>query len=132
MATIGGMIEVLAAVLTYVALAAAVWSAVLVVVNKPIELREWHGLWLYGLVILLELGLLGQLVAGIVKLSTEDRAIETATFVGYLVTTVLVPPVAGFWALLERTRWGPVVMVVGCLTIPVLIIRLRQLWDGHA
>jgi hypothetical protein len=131
-ATIGGMIEVLAAVLTYVALGAAVWSAVLVVANRPIELREWHGLWLYGLVILLELGLLGQLVAGIVKLSTDDRTIETATFVGYLVTTVLVPPIAGFWALLERTRWGPVVMVVGCLTIPVLIIRLGQLWDGHA
>jgi hypothetical protein len=126
------MIEVLAAVLTYVALGAAVWSAVLVVANRPIELREWHGLWLYGLVILLELGLLGQLVAGIVKLSTDDRTIETATFVGYLVTTVLVPPIAGFWALLERTRWGPVVMVVGCLTIPVLIIRLGQLWDGHA
>jgi hypothetical protein len=131
-ATIGGMIEVLAAVLTYVALAAAVWSAVLVVANKPIELREWHGLWLYGLVILLELGLLAQLVTGIVKLSTDDRTIETATFVGYLVTTVLVPPIAGFWALLERTRWGPVVMVVGCLTIPVLILRLGQLWDGHA
>jgi hypothetical protein len=123
---------VFAAVLTYVALAAAVWSAVLVVANKPIELREWHGLWLYGLVILLELGLLAQLVTGIVKLSTDDRTIETATFVGYLVTTVLVPPIAGFWALLERTRWGPVVMVVGCLTIPVLIIRLGQLWDGHA
>jgi hypothetical protein len=129
-ATIGGMIEVLAAVLTYVALGAAVWSAVLVVANRPIELREWHGLWLYGLVILLELGLLGQLVAGIVKLSTDDRTIETATFVGYLVTTVLVPPLAGFWALLERTRWGPVVMVVGCLTIPVLILRLTDVWHG--
>ena len=126
------MIEVLAAVLTYVALAAAVWAAVLVVANKPIELREWHGLWLYCGLVLLELGLLAQLVAGIVKLSTDDRAVETATFIGYLVTTVLVLPIAGFWALLERTRWGPVVMVVGCLTIPVLIVRLGQVWDGHA
>jgi hypothetical protein len=125
------MIEVLAAVLTYLALALAVWAAVLVVANKPIQLREWHGLWLYGLVLLLEVGLLGQLVVGIVKLSTDDRQIETATFVGYLVTMVLIPPLAGFWALLERTRWGPVVMVVGCLTIPVLIIRLRQVWEAH-
>ncbi|MFL6123428.1 hypothetical protein [Actinophytocola sp.] len=126
------MIEVLAAVLTYVALAGAVWAAVLVIANKPVELREWHGLWLYGGLVLLEVGLLAQLVVGIVELATGDRAIETATFIGYLVTTVLVLPVAGFWALLERTRWGPVVMVVGCLTIPVLIIRLRQVWDGHA
>jgi hypothetical protein len=125
------MIEVLAAVLTYVALAAAVWSAVLVVANKPIQLREWHGLWLYGLVLLLEVGLLAQLVVGIVKLSTDDRDIETATFLGYLITTLLIPPLAGFWALLERTRWGPVVMVAGCLTIPVLILRLEQVWEAH-
>jgi hypothetical protein len=125
------MIEVLAAVLTYVALAAAVWSAVLVVANKPIELRAWHGLWLYGVVALLEVGLLAQLVVGIVKLSTDDRTVETATFLGYLITLLLIPPIAGFWALLERTRWGPVVMVVGCLTIPVLILRLRQVWEAH-
>jgi hypothetical protein len=126
------MIEVLAAVLTYVALAGAVWAAVLVIANKPVELREWHGLWLYGGLVLLEVGLLAQLVVGIVELANDDRAVEAATFVGYLVTTVLVLPIAGFWALLERTRWGPVVMVVGCLTIPVLIVRLRQVWDGHA
>ncbi|TDV52119.1 hypothetical protein [Actinophytocola oryzae] len=125
------MIEVLAAVLTYLSLGGAVWAAVLVVANRPIELREWHGLWLYGLVVLLEVGLLAQLVVGIVQLTTDDRQIETATFVGYLVTMVLVPPIAAFWALLERTRWGPVVMVVGCLTIPVLIIRLRQVWEAH-
>src|SRR3712207_6836999 len=125
------MIEVLAAVLIYGALAAAVWAAVLVVVNKPIELREWHGLWLYGLVALLEVGLLVQLVVGIVRLSTDDRQVETATFIGYLLTALLVPPIAAFWALLERTRWGPVVMVVGCLTVPVLIIRLQQVWEGH-
>lgn len=127
-----GMIEVLAAVLTYVAIAAAVWAAVLVVANKAIELREWHGLWLYGLVALLEVGLLAQLVAGIVKLASDDRQLETATFVGYLVTTVLVPPIGAFWALLERSRWGPVVMVVACLTIPVLIIRLNDVWAGNA
>ena len=72
------MIEVLAAVLTYVALAAAVWSAVLVVTNKPVELRKWHGLWLYGVVLLLELGMLVQLVVGIVKLSTDDRVVGGA------------------------------------------------------
>jgi hypothetical protein len=126
------MIEVLAAVLTYVALAAAVWSAVLAVVNKPIELRRWHGLWLYGLVALLEVGLVVQLVVGIVKLATDDRQIEGATFIGYLTTVPLLLPIAGFWALMERTRWGPVVMVVGCLTVPVLILRLNQVWAGHA
>jgi hypothetical protein len=126
------VIDVLASVLTYVALAAAVWAAVLVVANKPIQLREWHGLWLYGLVALLEVGVFAQLVAGIVKMATDDRQVDGLAFVGYLLTPVLILPLAGFWALAERTRWGPAVMVIGCLTVPVLIIRLGQVWNGHA
>ncbi|HEX6356479.1 hypothetical protein [Actinophytocola sp.] len=125
------MIEVLATVLTFVALAAGVWAAVLVVVGKPVQLREWHGLWLYGVLIALEVGLLAQLVVGIVKLATDDRAVETATFLGYLITLLLVPPLAAFWGLMERTRWGPAVLVVGCLTVPVLILRSQQVWDAH-
>lgn len=125
------MIEILAAVLTYVALAAAVWAAVLVVAGKPIQLREWHGLWLYGVVLLVEVGLLVQLVAGIVRLTTDDRQVDTLAYLGYLITPLLVLPLAGFWALVERTRWGPAVMVVGCLTVPILILRLGQVWDAH-
>lgn len=125
------MFEILAAVLTYVAFAAAVWAAVLVVVGKPIQLREWHGLWLYGVVILLEVGLLVQLVAGIVRLATDDRQVDALAYLGYLITSLLVLPLAGFWALVERTRWGPAVMVVGCLTVPVLILRLGQVWNAH-
>lgn len=126
------MVEVLAAVLTYVALAGAVWAAVLVIAGKPVQLREWHGLWLYLLLIALEVGLLAQVVVGIVKLSTEDRQVETFAFLGYLITPLLVLPLAAFWALVERTRWGPAVMVVGCLTVPILILRLNQVWAGHA
>lgn len=125
------MIEILASVLTYVALAAAVWAAALVVAGKPIQLREWHGLWLYGVVLLLEVGLLVLLVAGIVRLSTADRPVDTLAYLGYLLTSLLVPPLAAFWALAERTRWGPAVMVVGCLTVPVLLLRLGQVWDAH-
>ena len=125
------MIEILAAVLTYVSLAAAVWAAVLVVVGKPIQLREWHGLWLYGVVLLIEVGLLVQLVAGVVRLATDDRPVDALAYIGYLVTPLLVLPLAGFWALAERTRWGPAVMVVGCLTVPILILRLGQVWAAH-
>jgi len=123
--------ETLATVLMYVALAAAAWAAVLVVVNKPVQLREWHGLWLYGVVALLELGLLAQLVVGIVKMIGDDRQLDTLAFLGYLITPLVVLPIAGLWALVERTRWGPAVLVVGCVTIPVLIIRLRQVWEAH-
>ncbi len=125
------MIEILATVLTYVALAAAVWAAVLVVANKPVQLREWHGLWLYGVVALLEVGLLVQLVGGIVKMIGDDRQVDGLAFIGYLITPLVVLPLAALWALAERTRWGPAVMVIGCLTVPVLIVRLRQVWEAH-
>lgn len=125
------MVDILAAVLTYVAFAAAVWAAVLVVAGKPVQLREWHGLWLYGVVLLLELGLLVLLVAGIVQLSTADRQVDGLAYVGYLVTALIVPPLAAFWGLAERSRWGPAVLVAGCLTVPVLILRLGQVWNAN-
>jgi hypothetical protein len=125
------VIEILATVLTYLALAAAVWAAVLVVANTPVQLREWHGLWLYGVLALLEVGLLAQLVGGVVNMIGDDRQVDALAFIGYLVTPLFIVPLAGFWALAERSRWGPAVIVFGCLTIPVLIIRLRQVWEAH-
>jgi hypothetical protein len=125
------VIETLTTVLTYAALAAAAWAAVLVVAGKPVELRKWHGLGLYGLALLLEVALLVLVVAGIVRLATTDRELETATYVGYLVAPVLLLPLAAFWALTERTRWGPSVMIIGCLAVPVLLLRLEQVWNAY-
>jgi hypothetical protein len=125
------MIDVLATALTFAALVPAAWAAVLIVVGTPVQLREWHGLWLYGALALLEVGLLAQLVTGIVRLVSDDPQIDRLTFVGYLVGILLVLPLAGFWALAERTRWGPAVVVVGSLAVPILIVRLRQLWETH-
>jgi hypothetical protein len=116
------VIETLTTVLTYAALAAA---------GKPVELRKWHGLGLYGLALLLEVALLVLVVAGIVRLATTDRELETATYVGYLVAPVLLLPLAAFWALTERTRWGPSVMIIGCLAVPVLLLRLEQVWNAY-
>ena len=123
------MNDVLATVLIWVALGAAAWAATLVAAGTPVQLRAWHGLGLYGVLAALETGLLGQLVVGIVLVANLDRQIDTLTFVGYLAGTLLVLPLAAIWALAERTRWGPSVAAIGCLVVPVLIVRLRQLWD---
>lgn len=125
------MIEILATTLTFVALGAAAWAALLMIVGRPLLVRKWHGLWLLGLLALLELGLLGQAVGGIVNLIGADRAVDGFSFVGYLLAPLLILPLAAFWSLAERTRWGPGVLVIGCLTVPVLIVRLRQVWEAH-
>ncbi|HEV7649018.1 MAG TPA: hypothetical protein VGP26_12705 [Actinophytocola sp.] len=126
------MIDALSTTLTSIALGAALWALVLLIAGKPLEYRRWHGLGVLGVLTLLELGLLVQAVAGFVKLFGTDRELEKLTFAGYLVGALVVLPLAVFWALAERTRWGPGVLVIGSLAIPVLILRLGQIWNANA
>jgi hypothetical protein len=125
------MIEVLANALIAVALVAALWSLVLAVANRPITLATKPTLGLAGVVVLLEVGLLAQLVAGVVNAVGTERDLDTATFVGYLVGAVVVLPLGAFWSLAERSRWGAGVLAVACLSVPVMVVRLNQLWAGH-
>jgi hypothetical protein len=78
----------------------------------------------------LEILLLVQLVAGLIAAASTERDIETATFVGYLVGVVVLPPLAAGWALLERTRWGSAVIVVLGIVVAVMVVRLDQIWTG--
>ncbi|MEJ2858033.1 MULTISPECIES: hypothetical protein [unclassified Saccharothrix] len=126
------MIDILPLALTVLALVCAAWALLLAVLNKPLTLETGLTLGIAGAVVLLELGLLAQAVIGVVQLIGLDRDIASATFVGYLVGPVVVLPLAGFWAIAERSRWGAAVLVVGCLSVPVMILRLQQIWAGHA
>ena len=46
----------------------------------------------------------------------------------YLVTAVLIPPLAVLWALLDRGRWSTVVLGVACLSVAVMVYRMNQIW----
>lgn len=46
----------------------------------------------------------------------------------YLVTAAIIPPLAVFWALVERTRWSTVVLGVGALAVAVMTYRMHQIW----
>ncbi|OLF11567.1 hypothetical protein BLA60_11470 [Actinophytocola xinjiangensis] len=126
------MNDVLATTLTYVSLAAALWALVLAIAGQPTRPDRWYGVGVLGVVALLELGLVVQAVGGIVALFVTERELDGFSFVGYLVGPVLVLALAAFWALAEKTRWGPAVLVVGCLAVPVMLLRLQQVWDAHA
>lgn len=49
-------------------------------------------------------------------------------FYVYLVSAILLPVLAIFWALLERTRWSTVILGVVCLALAVMIYRMNQIW----
>jgi hypothetical protein len=79
-----------------------------------------------GVLEVLVLVLVGLVVA---KLADGGRpAGGLATLIGYLIAMPIVPVAAGFWGLLERSRWGPAVIVVAGLVAAVLIVRLHQIW----
>ncbi len=75
-----------------------------------------------------EVGLLAQLVVGIVQLVGTDRDISGPFFVGYLIGSLLVLPVGALWALAESSRWGAGALAVACFVIPVVELRLHEIW----
>ncbi|CAN5182639.1 hypothetical protein BH11ACT4_BH11ACT4_22510 [soil metagenome] len=50
----------------------------------------------------------------------------------YLVSAVLVPAAAVFWALVDRSRWSTVVLAVACFAIAVMVYRMGQIWFVQA
>jgi hypothetical protein len=47
----------------------------------------------------------------------------------YLITAVLIPPLAVLWALLERrSRWSTAVIGVACLAVAVMVWRMHEIW----
>ncbi len=125
------MIQVLATALTVVALAAAAWALVLALLDHPITLRTKPTLGLAGVVLLLEAGLVVQAVVGVVAVLGSDRELDRATFVGYLIGAAVVLPLGAVWSVAERSRWGAGVLTATCLSVPVMVLRLDQLWAGH-
>ncbi|MFC5379713.1 hypothetical protein [Aquipuribacter nitratireducens] len=56
---------------------------------------------------------------------------STVLFVSYLVTAVMVLPLALLWALVaEPDRWSSAVVAVAAFTVGVMVIRLWDLWVG--
>jgi hypothetical protein len=126
------MIAVLPTVLTVVALLTGLGALAMVIADRPLVLGSKPTTALLVPLALLEVGLLVQAVVGVVRLNGTDREIDGLTFVGYLFGPVVIVPVALVWGLSERTRFGPAVLLVGCLSVPVMILRLTQIWAGHA
>lgn len=121
------MNDTLTIALSGLSLLVAVVALVHVVLDRP------TGGVLLGLLGLLEAGLLVQAVYGVVALVGEGHDdVNAAVFVGYLLGALLFVPAAAVWALGERSRAGTAVVVVLGLVVPVLLLRMSQVWDAGA
>ena len=90
--------------------------------------ERWLGAGQVVALAALELVLLAQAVAATVRMVGGERPDQFATFIGYLVTSVAVLPLATLLSFMERTRWGSVIAGVAAIVVAVLTLRLRQVW----
>lgn len=86
--------------------------------------------WLLGLAGALEAGLVAYLVVGLAVIGDRAEGASAGVFVGYLVGMLAIPPVSGFWALGEPSRAGTAVWIVAGLVVPVLLLRVGQVYAG--
>jgi len=86
--------------------------------------------WLLGLVVLVELGVLVQLVRGLVGI--PDLSEHKATFTAYLVTLPFVLAITTLGAIKDKTRWAMASIAVGAFAVVVMTLRLQQIWDLYA
>jgi hypothetical protein len=82
-----------------------------------------------GATALVEVLLVGQLgVALIAPLLGNHSSGSLLEFYTYLVSALVLPAAAGFWALIERSRWSTVILGVVCLAVAVMLYRMYQIW----
>jgi hypothetical protein len=103
----------------------ALWLVVLIV--RDVQPDDY----LYGALGLVEVGLVAQLVIGLVMVAGDHGGVNVAAYVGYLIGSLLILPAAFVWSIGERTRAGTGVLLVAVLVVPVLFLRLHQLWGAR-
>lgn len=107
-----------------VGLAVAIAAAVHLIANKPVGRYLQAGvLVLTGMFIVLAIG-------GIIQMFGTDRELARAEFVGYLLLSPLIPLGAWWWSKNDETRAGSGVLLVVGLVMPVLVVRIQQVWAG--
>lgn len=86
--------------------------------------------WLVAAVGVVQVLLVAQLVIGVVQVvEGVPEGVSTATFLGYLIGLVIALPAGVWWARGEPSRAGTGVLLVVLVVVPVLVVRLQQIWD---
>lgn len=102
----------------------AAWAAVLLIINRPV------GRYLQAAVLLLTAMFVVLAIGGIVQMVGTDREFARAEFVGYLLLSPLIPLGAWWWSKNDKSRAGSGVVLVIGLVMPVLVVRIQQVWAG--
>ena len=105
-------------------LAMAAWALVHLLIARPMS-RWLHSsqLVIAGMFIVLAVG-------GIVQMLGTDRDFARIEFIGYLVLSPMIPIGSWLWTRGDTTRIGSAIVMVVGLVMPVLVLRIQQVWSG--
>lgn len=82
-----------------------------------------------GATLLVEVLLLVQLIVSLAAPAFGNNPTGSLLeFYLYLVSAILLLPLAGGWALVERNRWSTVILGVACLAVAIMVYRMNQIW----
>ena len=82
-----------------------------------------------GVTAVVELLLLAQLVVAIFAPACQNAPVGSGLeFYTYLVTAIILLPVAAFWALIERNRFSTAVLGIANLAIAIMLYRMLHIW----
>jgi hypothetical protein len=82
-----------------------------------------------GAALLVEILLLVQVVVALISPGMGNAPSgNPLEFFTYLVSAVVLLPLAGFWGLVERTKWSTLILGVACLAAAVMVYRMYQIW----
>lgn len=82
-----------------------------------------------GSLALLLLALVAQVIVAVVApFAGNSPSGSLLEFWVYLVSAVLLPPLAVGWALVERSRWSTVIMGIAALSVAVMVWRMYVIW----
>jgi hypothetical protein len=101
-------------------------TAILVVVQ--IIRNRLANTLVWALLAVIEVGLVVQLVLGILRVLDDSEGYSVPTYIGYLLGSLVVLPLAAGWSWAERSRSGTAVLLIGLVVVPFLFLRLHQVW----
>ena len=102
----------------------AAWALVHVLIARPMSR------WLHASQLVIAALFIVLAVGGIVQMLGTDRDFARPEFVGYLVLSPMIPIGSWLWTRGDTTRIGSAIVMVVGLVMPVLVLRIQQVWSG--
>jgi membrane-associated phospholipid phosphatase len=107
-----------------VSLVVAAWALVHLLIGRPMSR------WLHASQLVIAAMFVVLAAGGIVQMLGTDRDFARIEFVGYLVISPIIPIGSWLWTRGDRTRIGSAIVMVVGLVMPVLVLRIQQVWAG--